>query len=323
MRPETYNQDMQHQIRALIVAVLTIASGACAQPAAQSNASDAALELVKQGRKLESDGKLKEALAVYRQAAEKDPALFDAHLAMGRVLDMEGLYAEAHQHLLKAIELAPDEAQNQALSTMAVSHAFQGNAAEAAKYYQKVFERQSQAGQLDGAAGTANALGRVYLETGDIANAEKWYRTGYETAKKIEKLPPDQIDLWEMRWHHAQGRIAARRKQFDAASKHVDEVKTIVGRGTLDEAQQANYPYLEGYVAFYQGNYDTAVAELSKGDQQDPFVLSLLAQSYEQKKDQAKARELYAKILELPGHSLQVALSRPLAQRRVQGGSVR
>ena len=79
--------------------------------------------------------------------------------------------------------------------TMAVAFAFEGKAAESAKYYQQVFDRQMKANAPDAAAGTANALARVYLETGDLANAEKWYRTGYETSQKIEKLTPEDKEL--------------------------------------------------------------------------------------------------------------------------------
>ena len=199
---------------------------------------------------------------------------------------------------------------------MAVSYAFEGNAAEAAKYYQRVFDRQNTAGALDQAAGTANAIGRVYLENGDMANAETWYRTGHETASRQDTRTPEQSDLTDMRWHHAQARIAARRKQFDAAHKHVDEVRAIVARGTLDETQQAQYPHVAGYVAFYEGSADRAIAELSKADQDDPFILSLLAQSLEQKNDQTKARELFTKILASPDHTLQAAFARRIAARQ-------
>lgn len=313
---------MKNQIRqlALCVAACAIAGTALAQtppPAAPAPAPGSALDLVLQGRKLETAGKLDEALAAYRKAEQKDPALFDAHIALGRALDVKGSYAEARKHLERAIELAPADAQNQALAAMAVSYAFEQKGTEAAKYYQKVFDKQMQAGAFDGAAGTANALGRVYLETGDVANAEKWYRTGNETSKKLEKLPADQLDLWEMRWHHAQGRIAARRGQFDAARKHAADVKSVIDRGRLDEAQRANYPYLAGYIAFYQGDYDAAIAELSKGSQDDAFVLGLIAQSYDKKRDHAKAKEYYAKALAIPGHSLQVAFTRPMAQKHV------
>lgn len=291
---------------------------AAAAYAQQASGTDLA-ELVKQAQKLENDGQRKEAVAEYRQILDKDPKHVGAHLGIGRVLDIEGQYAEARRHLQRAIDAASDQEMNQALSTMAVSYAFEGNATEAATYYQRIFDRQIKAGAPDSAGGTANALGRVYLETGDAANAEKWYRTGYESATKADKITPEQKDLTEMRWHHAQARIAARRRQPDAARKHVDEVRAIVDRGKLEESQRIQYPYVAGYVAFYQGDYERAIAELSKADPDDPFILSLLAQAYEQKKDQAKARELYSKIVTLPDHSLQAAFARPVAQRRLVG----
>jgi tetratricopeptide (TPR) repeat protein len=129
---------------------------------------------------------------------------------------------------------------------------------------------------------------------------------------------PEQTDLWEMRWEHAQARLAARRKQFDLAHQHLDAVRAIVGRGRLAENQQVQSPYLAGYVAFYEGKPDAAIAELAKASQEDPFVLGLLAQAYEQKKDREKARSLYTKILGMSDHSLQVAFARPLAQRRLK-----
>ncbi len=272
--------------------------------------------LVKQGQELEFSGKRAEAVDLYKRALAANPKQFNAHLGLGRVLDVDGKYDEARQHIQKALDLAPENGVGPALSTMAVSYVFEGNAAEAAKYYQRVFDRQVKAAAYEPAAGTANALGRVYLETGDADNAEKWYRTGYDTALKLDNSAA-QRDLWEMRWHHAQGRIAARRKQFDRARKHLEEVRAIAARGTLDDSQKSNVPHLAGYVALYEGKLDEAIAELSKADQEDPFVLGLLAQAYERKNEPAKARELHQKVLDTPGHSLQIAFSRPLAQKRL------
>ncbi len=304
---------MTKQVLALTLLTLAFAPSSRAQQAAPGEAA----VLIKQAQQLESDGKRKDALVMFRQIVTKDPANVAGHLGIGRVLDLEGQYAEARQHLQKAIDGASETEINGALSTMAISHVFDGHTAEAAKYYERLFNRQISAGLTDPAGGTANALGRVYLETGDTANAEKWYRTGYESATKNEKRTPEQSDLTEMRWRHAQARIAARRKQFDVARRHVEEVRVLVARGRLDQAQQAQYPHVAGYVAFHEGAYDKAIEELSKADQDDPFILSLLAQAYEQKADMAKARELYTKILAMPNHSLQAAFARPLAARRL------
>ena len=299
-----------------MIAVVALIAILASPSHAQTGAAAEAADLVKQAAKLEFGDTWKEALTLYRQAVEKTPSQFDAYLGIGRILDVEGQYEEARQNIQKGIDAAPENGLSPALSTMAVAYAFEGKAADSAKYYQQVFDRQIKATAPDAAAGTANALGRVYLETGDLANAEKWYRTGYETAQKIDKLTPEDKDLWEMRWQHAQARIAARGKHFDLARKHAALVKAIVDRGNLDEGQIANYPHLLGYIAFYEGKYDAAIAELSKAEQQDPFVLSMLAQAYELNQNPAQARELYARILTLRGHSLQAAFARPLARRK-------
>jgi cytochrome c-type biogenesis protein CcmH/NrfG len=60
--------------------------------------------------------------------------------------------------------------------------------------------------------------------------------------------------------------------------------------------------------------YQQAADELLRGDQSDPFVLGLIAQSYEKLGDRAKAGEYYRKVLALPVHSINSAFSRPRAR---------
>ena len=88
-------------LRTLIFLLFT---GACF---AQQTPTPAPLDLVKQGQRLDGEGKQDEAFALYRQALEMSPNLYDAHLASGIALDLKGNYAEARQHLTKAVELAP------------------------------------------------------------------------------------------------------------------------------------------------------------------------------------------------------------------------
>jgi len=310
---------MKSSICIAVLAVLAISTAAArAQTPPPAAVAPDATELVKQARAAQNKGQLEDAAAAYKAAIAKDPKIYEGHLGLGQVLDVQGRYGEARKHFEHAIALASPEQMIGARANMATSYAFEGKAAEAAKFYQQNFDEQIAAQRLDNAAGTANALGRVFLESGDTANAERWYRTGYETAKKLEKATPEDIDLWDMRWHHALGRIAARKGQTAEARQHAQHVKEIIDRGRLDKAQAGNYPYLLGYIAFYAGDYDTAIAEFQKGSQDDPFVLGLLAQSFEKKKDAAKAKEYYAKVLTAPGHSLQVAFMRPLAQKKMK-----
>jgi tetratricopeptide (TPR) repeat protein len=273
---------------------------------------------LKQANRLEfEEGKRAEAAAIYRDMLAGDANNADAHLGLGRILPVDGGIAAGRQHFEKALAAASPTQRNPVLSSLAISYVFEGNGAEAAKLYEQVFAAQSKADAFGPAANTANALARALLETGDLDGALKWYRAGHETAAKIRDVPPAERDLWEMRWHHAQGRIAARQKQFTAAREHLAAVEAMFAKGTIPDQQRPFLPQLAGYIAFYQGDYDAAIAELGKADQQDPFVLALLAQAWEQKRDTARAKDYYARVLARPGYSLQVALTRPLAEKKL------
>lgn len=294
--------------------VFLFLAAACAGAPALAQAPDP-LELVKEGRKLQAAGRPDEALALYEKALAADPDLFDAHLGAGIALDLVGDYARARAHLQKAIERGPAAV---ALPAMAVSYAFEGRTADAARYYRQLFDLQMSAGALDGAAATANALGRVYLEGGDADAAQTWYTRGYETALLLKDLPPDQRALWALRYRHALSRIAARRGHFHEAARLANEVKRIVDTGGLNEEGRLAYQYLVGYLAFYEGRDAAAIAELAGADQSDPFILGLLARAWERRGDRVKAVAYYERVLASTSHSLQNAFVRELARTKVR-----
>ncbi len=270
--------------------------------------------MTQEADKLLRSGDLPGAIARFRTAVTADPKLFDARLGLGRALDLAGDYRGARAQLEQAIQLASDDQRNAALMAMAVSYAFEAKADESARYAQRIFDAQMQANDRSSAAETANALGRIYLESGNLVKAEQWYRTGYETARQISQQPADRLALWEMRWHNALGRIAARRGDRRTAMEEAVQAKAQLDKGG-NEDQRPFYPYLMGYIAFYMRDYRMAIEQLQKGDQNDPFVLGLIAQSYEKLKQTPKAREYYEKVLASTAHSINAAFSRPLAQK--------
>jgi len=296
--------------------VLLLSGAVCAQ----QTPAPTALDLVKQGQKLNSEGKQDEALALYRQALEVSPDLYEAHLESGIALDLKGNYAEARQHLTKAVELAPAAAKQQALRSMAFSYAFEGNASEAAKFEQQVFDARMFAHDFIGAAETANELARIYLESGDPTNAYKWYQTGYETAQHKPDLSDADKNLWLFRWEHAQARIAARTGKADEARQHVAAAKSALDKANNPD-QARFFPYLTGYVAFYTGDYKTALADLQKADQRDPLILALLGETYEKSGDRSQAMDYYRKVLTSNAHNPTNAFARPLAEKKLAGKS--
>lgn len=283
---------------------------------AQTRADPASL--LADGTKLLKAGQLDEAVAVYEKAAALAPDSFEAQLALGRALDLKGSFEPARTHLGKAVELATPEERARALMAMGVSFAFERKASDAARHYQRLLDIQMEAKAYSDAAATANALGRLYLESGDTANARKWYETGYETARRQADLPGPQLDLWQLRWEHAQARIAARRGDAAEAARHAQAVRAIVEKGGENEQQRPVYNALEGYINFYGGDSRAAIAWLLKADETDVFALGMLGQAYERVNEPRNARDCYRKVMAILQHDLQVAFTRPLAGERLK-----
>jgi tetratricopeptide (TPR) repeat protein len=278
---------------------------------------DPAADLIRQGQQKAREGQQDEALAIYRQVLAKWPDSFPAHLQIGVVLDLKGQYAEARTYLARAIEIAATpQNKAQALRTMAMSYAFERKCDDAARYESQVYEMHMAAKDFFNAGEVANELARVCLESGNLDEAEKWYRRGYEAGLQEPDLKPDRRDLWEFRWEHAQARLAARRGNKVEAQRHVEAAKAIFAKGT-NPNQAPFVPYLVGYVALFTGDYQTALAELQKGNQNDPFILSLIAQTYEKLGDKVKAREYYERVLQSNAHNPTNAFARPLAKQKL------
>ena len=317
MRPKSCFYIHAFAVLALSAAsVLAQTAAPKSSPSQSSNKTNDALELVKQGQKLNNEGKQDEALALYNRALQLSPDLYQAQLAAGMALDLEGKYQVARLHLEKAITAAKPEQKVQALRTMAVSYAFTRDADNAATYERQAFDLQYADKKFDDAAGTANELARIYLESSDSDNAFQWYQSGHLTALLKPNMTPAEKDLWEFRWESALARIRARQGQKEEAQKRLAAAKALLDKGTNPD-QARFYPYIVGYVAFYGDEYKTTIAELQKADQKDPFVLSLLAQASEKSGDKAKAMEYYKAVLTINSHNLTNAFARPLAQQKV------
>jgi tetratricopeptide (TPR) repeat protein len=199
----------------------------------------------------------------------------------------------------------------------AISHVFEGNVEQAARAYRPVYGLQIQDGNVTAAAATANALGRIYLEAGELANARKWYDGARDLIAGARGLPEAEALLWDMRYQHALARIAARGERPDDAKQAVAAFVKLMKQRGMPKEDGPIHQYLLGYVAYYARDYRTAVAELQKADLRDPFVTDLLGRAYEDSGDLAAAREQYRKTLESTQHSLQNAIARPHAQSRL------
>ena len=121
-------------LRSTLISWVVLAAPLAAQPGGPPLP-----EAARPAQALIRDGKLDDALAVYKKALEGAPDSLALRNATGTLLDLMGRSAEAHAEFARSIELAaaPD-AKAQQQRAMAMSYAFAGDCANTVKYEQMV-----------------------------------------------------------------------------------------------------------------------------------------------------------------------------------------
>jgi tetratricopeptide (TPR) repeat protein len=279
-------------------------------------------EWQRQARPLMTAGKFDEALAIVEKELANTPADPALNNSAGSLLDLMGKGTEARKHFTKVIEVAAtNNAKVSAYRAMAMSYAFEANCKDAGKFEQMAIDIRASENDFYQQGEVADEAGRVCIDTGDLAAAEKWYKLGHEYGLKDPKLPADMKDLWEFRWELVQARLAARHGKKDDAMKHVAAAKALFDKdpkmGSTSGQDQAIFlPYMTGYVAFFTGDYKTAVADLQKANQ-DPYNMALIGEAYEKLGDKDKAMEYFKKAAATTGHNPPAAAGRLIAKKKV------
>ena len=293
--------------------LLAFSAALLAQPPGQQQPP----EFIRQGQQLIREGKPQQALELYQEVLRTSPDSLPANIAAGSVLDLMLQGEEARKYFAKAVAVADSpEHKAGAQRAMAMSYAFERNSTQAAAYEQQVFDFYGTVNNFFQQGEMADEAARVCLDSGDLDGAEKWYRLGHETGLKEPDIKPDRQDLWNFRWEHAQARIAARRANQSEAQKHVAAAKAILDKGTIPE-QARFFPYLEAYVAFYTGDYKTALEHWKQADQNDAFIQCMLGETYEKLGDQEKALEYYRKASTASSHNPPAAYAVPFAKKKL------
>lgn len=246
-------------------------------------------------------------------------------LRQATALDLEGKYADARQLIQKEIDSASDpRAKANAQRAMAMSYAFESNCKKTTEYEQMVMaywrtrESEDPKNAFYQQGEMANEAARVCIDSGDLDAAARLYKLGTELGLKEPGISDDRKALWEFRLAHAQARIAARRNQKADADKAIAAARAALDRMTdLKRQQEAFFPYLTGYVALYLGDYQKALSDLQKANQNDAFIQCLIAQTYEKLGDKDKAMEYYRKASGTRAHNPPAAYAVPLARKKL------
>lgn len=244
-------------------------------------------------------------------------------------LDLAGHGAQARELWQKEVDAAATPAARAAAErNMAMSWAFSGNCAQTAAYEKKViaYWKTREAAEPQNAfyqeGEMADEAARVCIDLGELNTAARLYKLGHDRGLLQPNLPAGRRDLWEYRYQHALARLTARRSQRARARAEVTAARRTLAQMQRDdpklyEQQVGFFPYLEGYVAYYAGDYKTALADFQQDKRHDPFIACMRGMTYEKLGQPVQARAAYEQAAKTRAHNPPSAFAIPFTRKRL------
>jgi tetratricopeptide (TPR) repeat protein len=269
------------------------------------------------GAQLVNTGRFEEALKVFQADLVIDAKSVAANNGAAVALDLMGRYADARPYFSAAIKAARTPLERAlAERAMAIGYGFAEDCGSAERLERRAFEFYREANDFPNAGDVADELARLCLDAGDFDRASEWYQRGHDTGFEEPNIPAGRRDLWDFRLAHARARIAVRRGKTVEANKQMAKAKEILDRGRIPDQEQF-FPYLEGYVAFYSRDFAAALQALTRASATDPFVMCLVAQTYEAMGGRTRAAEFYRRAASATAHSVPAAYAQPFAKKKL------
>ena len=200
-----------------------------------------------------------------------------------------------------------------------MSYAFDNDCANTAKYEEMAADYWATVPDYFRQGELYNEAARVCIEAGAFDIAEKLYLRGQEAGLKEPNIAPGAHGALEVP-HRARagppggatqsagGREEARRR---GAGHPRQQPRDGEGSGDL-------LPLPHRLRRALRGDAKTALADLQKARQDDPFIQVLMAQAYEKLGDREQADALYRKAAATTAHNPPAAFARPLAIKKLK-----
>jgi tetratricopeptide (TPR) repeat protein len=163
-----------------------------------------------------------------------------------------------------------------------------------------------------------NAMARINLEAGRLAEAMKNYEKGYESVPG-SSLPEDQKKTWLGRLHHGKARTLAKMGKYDEAWTEAETIKRMIEQGGEAGKQfWPSYHYVAGYVKLEAGKYAEALDHLKQSDPNNPFDVLLLGRAYEKLGQREEAKKTFQRVVDSQWPGIERPLAYPEAARKVK-----
>jgi tetratricopeptide (TPR) repeat protein len=247
---------------------------------------------------LMNTGRFDESIVQYRKALSIDPHFTNSHYGIAGNLMYQGKHAQAIAEAQKLADAGRNDGDRRlALFTKVLVYADQGKTDLALKEMEKRYALDSKIGDPAQMAQDVDGIATILVDAGRPDEAQKRFQQALDLQLK-SNLSPEAKEDAQLAHHYNLGRVALARNDLATAKSEAAEYR----KGA--EARQNDFRIREahelaGLIAVKEKNFDQAISELEKANQQDPYVVYQIALAYAGKGDQAKAKEAYKQAAEM------------------------
>jgi tetratricopeptide (TPR) repeat protein len=261
-------------------------------------------------------GRLDDSITQYRKALSVDSHFNPSHFGISGDL----MYKGQHDQAVAELQSMADNARNDnelrtAYFGMAVVASDRGQFDKAIQAMDKSYAVAEKKNDAANMSGDLQAKGNIYLAAQRYDDAEKQFARSLQVIEE-SSLSPEIKKNAQLQHEFNEANVALAKKDYAAAKTHAETYRqgAEASHGSF-RIQQAHE--LAGRLAFAQKDYDTALSELERANQQDPSILYRISLVYQAKGDADNARDYAKKAAEfysLP--QLNYAFVRAKAQKQ-------
>lgn len=239
-------------------------------------------------------GKFADAITQYRKALAIDPNFINSHNGIAAALLYQGKADEANAELQQITDRARSDGDRRtALFGRTVVAADGGKLEQALAEMDKQYALGEKINDVGAMTGDLQTKGAILIEMGKYAEAKQQFERALKMTEdsSLSQAIKDNTKLFH---HFNLATVALGNKDYATAKTEAEEFRKGA-EASKNPAQVKQAHQVAGMIALAEKEYDKAIAELAQANQQNPQNLYRLAQAYQAKGDNAKAKEFATK----------------------------
>ena len=236
-------------------------------------------------------GRFDESIAQYEKALSADAHFSNSYIGIASNLMYQGKQDAALAQVQKLYDAARDDGDRRtALLNRAMIYVDGGRTAQAMREMEKRYALGTRVADTAWMAEDAGYMGDILLGVGQADEARKRYQQSLSLTLG-SGLSTELKENAKLADHYNQARVALAKGDTATAKSEAEQYRSGV-EATQDVGRIRQAHELAGMIALKERDYGKAVDELGQADQQDPYILYLLATAYQGKGDTVKGKEL-------------------------------